>query len=218
MTQVSHRVSRGLLALFAVLLVAASALIASPAAAHDRLIGSDPAAGATVDESPAQLTLTFSGVISPDAGASEVQVTDAAGTQLAGDPVAADNTLTVPLVAQGEGAVTVLWKVVSSDGHPISGEYGFTVTAAAPEPAPEPTETAETSPTTEPSAPVETAEPAETETPVTEAPSDAADMTPWIIAGIVVLLAVVGGIIYLVASRARRAKAAQADSANTSER
>ena len=216
MTQVFHRAARGILALVAVLLVAASVLVASPASAHDRLIGSDPAAGATVDESPAQLTLTFSGVISPDAGASEVQVTDAAGTQLAGDPVATDNLLSVPLVAQGSGAVTVLWKVVSSDGHPISGEYSFTITAAPvdPEPTettePEPTETAEPEPTA-------TADPVESEAPILAPPTAAADMMPWIIAGVVLLLAVIGAIIYLVTSRARRRKAAEAD-ADSSER
>lgn len=215
-TQVLDRAWRGLLALAAVLLIAASTLVASPAAAHDRLIGSDPAAGATVDGSPEALTLTFSGVISPDPGASDVQVTDAAGTQLAGDPVATDNTLTVPLVAQGEGAVTVLWKVVSSDGHPISGEYSFTITAAA---EPEPAETPETTePTTEPTeaAPDETEAASPTATPV---PIPAAvDMTPWIIVGIVVVLLVAAAVIYLVASRSRRRNAAASGSQNPSER
>ena len=118
-------------------------LVAAPASAHDELVSTDPAAGAAVDALPAQLTLTFSGELATDPGATELQVTDAAGTSLAnGDPVVADTTVTQPLAGAASGAITVLWKVVSSDGHPISGEYTFTVTAPAPSPTPTPTPSA----------------------------------------------------------------------------
>lgn len=151
-------------ALVAALLVAFGAALAtaSPAQAHDELIGSDPAADSSLDALPAQLTLTFSAEIADDEGASVVQVTDAAGTALAdGSPVIRDNVLTQPLAGEASGAVTVLWKVVSSDGHPISGEFSFSVPDA---PAPTPSETP-----SESAAP----EPAETTPAVTDAP----DMT-----------------------------------------
>ena len=50
--------------------------------------------------------------------------------------------------ARGRGIRSrhLLWKVVSSDGHPISGEFAFTVTPAAT-PTPEPTESATATPT-----------------------------------------------------------------------
>ncbi|MET0296061.1 MAG: copper resistance protein CopC [Microbacterium sp.] len=214
MSQGIHTVPRRLLALAAALLLAAVALVAtaSPAAAHDQLLGSTPAADSTVEGLPAELVLTFSAVIAADEGASEVQVTDAAGTQLAGTPVADGTTLTVPLEGDGSGAITVLWKVVSSDGHPISGQFAFTATAA---PEPTPTETSSPTPTATPS-PSETTEPtptAEPSAPPADEDSTFGDVWPWVI-GLLVFAAVGGAVLYLLVSRARRRKAL-ADAAPT---
>jgi methionine-rich copper-binding protein CopC len=132
-------------ALVAAFLVAFAVLVlpASPAHAHDELLGSDPAADSTVDDLPAQISFTFSGAIATDEGASEVSVTDAAGTEFAdGTPTAQDNVLTQPLAGAASGELTVLWKTVSSDGHPISGEFAFTVSGGAAPTDPEPTATA----------------------------------------------------------------------------
>ena len=198
-------------------MVAASTLaIAAPAQAHDELVSADPASGSTADALPAQLTLTFSGVLSADAGASEVAVTDAAGTSLTdGAPVAADTVLTQPLAGEASGVVTVLWKVVSSDGHPISGEYSFTVVAPA-SPSQEPT--ASPTPTEEPS---ETATPTATPTATTTVPEDpdmdAIDMRPWFIGALLLLLAVAGAVIYLLVSRGRREAALGADPGTPSD-
>ena len=192
-------------------LAAASVLVvASPAAAHDELVAADPPADSTVATLPAQLTLTFSSEIADDDGASVVVVTDAAGTALAdGTPTVNDNVLTQPLAGEASGAVTVQWKVVSGDGHPISGEYSFTVTAA---PAPTPTETAEPTPT-ETIEPEPSPSPTPTPTPtpsVTGVPTDEdstfADVWPWVVGGLL-LAAVAGAVVYLVVSRARREKA-----------
>ncbi|MBD8023888.1 copper resistance CopC family protein [Microbacterium gallinarum] len=196
------------LALAAALLVAFALLLvpASPAHAHDELIGSSPSADSTVEGVPAQLALTFSGAIATDAGASEVAVTDAAGTSLIdGAPTAQDNVLTQPLTGEASGEITVLWKVVSSDGHPISGRFAFTVTPAStptptatgtPAPTPTPTETSE--PTQEPTATPSATVPADSET-------TGSDVWPWVLVGIVVI-ALGGGIAYLLVSRARREK------------
>jgi len=185
------------------LLLAASALLvapASPAHAHDELLGSDPAADASLDALPSQLALTFSGAIATDAGASEVAVTDASGTSLVdGAPTAQDNVLTQPLAGEASGEVTVLWKVVSSDGHPISGEFSFTVAAA-------PTETSSPSPTasetTAPSEPPASASPSPT-----IAPADTGSAAlPWVLFG-VIAVALAAGVAYLLVSRSRREKA-----------
>jgi methionine-rich copper-binding protein CopC len=199
------RLTHRLAIVAAVLLVAFAMLLpASPAQAHDELLGSDPAANATIDALPGQLTLTFSAKIAADEGASVVEVTDAAGTALtAGTPTVRDNVVTQPLSGEASGAVTVLWKVVSSDGHPISGEFAFTVTSA-PTPTAEPTETTEPTPTP-------TAGPSETATPtptVTGEPaaSDVSNALPWVIAGLLAL-ALVGAVVYLLVSRSRREKA-----------
>jgi methionine-rich copper-binding protein CopC len=204
-TRPPQSLGRALAAAAAALLIAAGGLlIASPASAHDELISTDPVADAALDALPAQLTLTFSGDIATDPGASEVQVTDAAGTQLAeGEPQVEGTVVTQPLAGAASGAVTVLWKVVSSDGHPISGEFGFTVPTAAP---PTPTDTPTPSATPSESASEEpTATPTETADPV-EPTSDDASALPWILLG-VLAVAVLGAIVYLLVSRSRREKA-----------
>lgn len=122
------RFRRTLQALGALIIAFALAAIASPASAHDDLLGADPAADAEVAVLPTEIVLTFSGVLLDDAGASEVVVTDAAGASLTGgDPLVDGTRLTQPLTGNASGVVTVIWRVVSSDGHPISGEYSFTV-------------------------------------------------------------------------------------------
>ena len=80
-------------------------LVASPASAHDELVSSDPAADSSLDALPAQLTLTFSGELATDPGATELQVTDAAGTSLAdGDRVVEGTVVTQPLTGAASGA------------------------------------------------------------------------------------------------------------------
>ncbi len=181
----------------AVALSAGGLLIASPASAHDELVSTDPAADSTVATLPAQLTLTFTEAF--NAEGSEVEVKDAAGASLvAGAPVAQDNVLTQPLQGTASGVITVLWKVVADDGHPVSDQFTFTVTPA-PTPTATATATATVSPTPTPT-PVETATP--TPSPVPD-PGDSSAALPWIIGG-VILVAVLGAVTYLLVSRARR--------------
>ena len=75
-------------ALLALIVGFALTLVASPAFAHDELIGSSPAAGSEVDALPAEITLTFSGVLIDGAGTTQIVVTDASGADITGgDPV-----------------------------------------------------------------------------------------------------------------------------------
>lgn len=111
-------------ALAAVLLLAP----AGAASAHDELIGSDPAADDVLATTPEQITLTFSDAPSTEAGATEVAVLDEDCASVAsGDPVVDGNEVTQAIDGTIEGAVLVQWRVVSSDGHPISDEYVFSV-------------------------------------------------------------------------------------------
>jgi hypothetical protein len=190
------------LLLAAILGVLGAVTVPVAAAAHDEFVGSDPAAGSTVAQAPAALTLTFSGLISPEEGATVIEVTDASGADLVEEAAAIqENTVTQPLLP-ATGPVTVLWKVVSSDGHPISGEFGFTV-AGASSPAPSPTETA--APATSDPAPAGSDSPATAEPSPSATPAPAADATsviPWVIVGIV--LAAAGGVlVYLLLARAQ---------------
>lgn len=204
-TLLSRRASvrpAALAALFAALLAALLAL-GAPAQAHDTLLESDPADGATLETSPEAITLTFSADIldvSP-----LVRITDENGEQLAEitpsiDGPVATATLEEPLPA---GTSTVQWRVVSSDGHPIEGTFGVTVEqdAAAEETTEAPAE--ESSPAEE-SAPAETTAPAEEgEQATAEAAEEesGSSMTPLLI---VLGVAVVGAVVAVLLIMRRR--------------
>lgn len=135
-----------------------------PASAHDALVGSDPAAASEVESLPSALTLTFSAKLIDGEGATEVVVTDPAGESVTDGAATVEGAVvTQPLAAaEASGEYHVVWKVVSSDGHPTSGEFSFTVTAAetsseSPEPSTTPTTAAPTQESS--SAPEATSEP-----------------------------------------------------------
>lgn len=136
MTQLSPATARRapLLALATALLLALMMALPGTARAHDTLISSDPEDGAALETSPEAITLTYSAdvlEVSP-----LVLITDESGSRLAeitptveGPTVTA--TLPEPLPA---GTHSVQWRVVSSDGHPIEGEFTVTVEQDAAEP------------------------------------------------------------------------------------
>lgn len=106
----------------------------APAQAHDSLESSNPADGSTVSAMPAKIELTFDHT--PIAINSIVRVEDATGTDQADGPVQiVDNQVSQPVKPGApEGKYTLVWRVVSSDGHPIEGT--FTFTAGGPNTAP----------------------------------------------------------------------------------
>ena len=178
---------------------------ALPAHAHDRLTGSEPADGSALDAPPAAITLTFN--TEPLAVEPQVVVTDPAGTVVAeGAPTIDGTTATLPLdtAALTGGAYSVAWRVVSSDGHPIEGTFGFTV-AEQPDAASSQSATAEESPeTTEPDASTATASSAPADTPPTDAQDDAGDAGNGalpVVLGAIAVLAVAGVVTVLVLRR-----------------
>lgn len=119
--------------LLAVALAGTSVLVtALPAAAHDELLGSTPASGEALTDAPAEVTLTFSADVLTIGAA--VIVADAADRDWVADaPVVRDGTVTVSLDPQlPTGGYEIRWRVVSQDGHPISGIIPFTVGGAEP--------------------------------------------------------------------------------------
>lgn len=120
--------------LLAVLLALVLALPA-PARAHDTLISTDPEDGASLETSPEELTLTFSGDlldVSP-----VVRIITEDGTQLADiTPQVEGPTATAALEDPlPRGTHTVAWRVVSGDGHPIEGSFTITVEQGEEAPA-----------------------------------------------------------------------------------
>ncbi|QOR71316.1 copper resistance protein CopC [Ruania alkalisoli] len=119
----------------AFVVAAATALIlpAAPASAHSALISSDPEDGAVLDTPPTEVVLTFNEDIL-EMGTS-IEVTGPDGAEAGeGDPVLNGPEVTQPLAADlAAGEYTMIWRVVSADGHPIDGELTFTATAGTGE-------------------------------------------------------------------------------------
>ncbi len=114
----------------AVLLVVAGFGAATTAAAHSQLDRSNPADGARVAALPEQIKLTFNlNVLGLGAA---VQVTGPEGNIADGRPTVVDKQLR-QAVRPGSvaGDYTVLWRVTSADGHPISGRFTFSVAAGS---------------------------------------------------------------------------------------
>lgn len=184
---------RNTIAAVAVATVAALA-VAAPASAHDTIVSSTPAADSQLTAAPTEVVLTFSNTLlslDENSGTAMTVIDESGEDWVAGPPVVAADTVTVPL-AEGMpgGAYTVTWQVVSSDGHPTSGEYGFSLTLpeASAEPSATPSETAAAEPTDPPS---DAAQPAQQ--------SD--DSMPWpllIGLGVVLLAAIVTAIVIAV--------------------
>ena len=115
-------------------LIAVVALLAtggSPAFAHAGLVSSTPPDGALLTEAPSQVTLTFNenlletlvnvSVIDADDNVLLTSVAEAAGpTVIVGWPPEAT-----------DGIYRLAYRVVSADGHPVTGDIQLTVDAAA---------------------------------------------------------------------------------------
>ena len=137
--------------LTAVLAATVVTLIATavPASAHDVLRSTNPADGAVVDRLPDRVVLTFDEPAL--AIGTEVVVTGPAGPVSDGQPQLVDAEVRQPVRAGPAGRYTVLWRVTSADGHPVSGTFAFTTqqgSAASPTATPATTTAPSTTPTT----------------------------------------------------------------------
>lgn len=100
-------------------------------ALHLRLTKSEPAKDQTVAP-PSTIRLWFS--LAPELAVTTVRLTDAAGQAVPLSPVRRANAAGAPIEAGishalAPGRYTVAWKTSSRDGHPMKGEYSFTVRA-----------------------------------------------------------------------------------------
>jgi copper resistance protein C len=104
---------------------------ASTASAHDVVEGTNPADGSTVASLPLAISITLDNT--PGALGSAVQVKDASGKDWAqGSVQVLDHVASQPLKSGAPaGKYTVLWRLVSSDSHPIEGTFSFTASAGA---------------------------------------------------------------------------------------
>ncbi|WP_245319423.1 copper resistance CopC/CopD family protein [Mesorhizobium temperatum] len=123
---------------FAVGLLAAIVLLAiiaapSQAFAHAALVTTEPADGAVLAQSPAQLSLTFSEPVSPlvltlvRPDGTAIPLTS---FRLNGQTIEIDNPQTL-----GSGTHVLSWRVISADGHPVGGSVLFSIGAPSAAPA-----------------------------------------------------------------------------------
>lgn len=177
------------------LVIVALVLVAAPAGAHTDFVGSDPKDGARLDEVPREVALEFSDDMDPRLSTITLSIEGGSSSPL---EVTGGARATV-LVAQVPDHVepttgretqwTITFRVVSRDGHPVSGTTGFVVRTAATSPAP----SDESSPTA--SKPSPTTNPDERVT--TQAAADPAeDRTAWplVAVGIGVLVLLGGAV------------------------
>ena len=147
----------------------------APAFAHDALEGSAPTSGATVATEPGEVRLDFSD--RPLGVGAEIRVTDPSGTNVSdGAPEVVDRSVHQKLRAGGPaGTYTVVWRVVSSDSHPIEGTLTFTVTSSS-------TTAAGAGASTSPAAAgIQQSQPGSAQTPPA-APAAQSEPFPWMIA------------------------------------
>jgi len=112
----------------ALLLVAASLLTVSTAQAHAHLLTSLPAADAAVGP-PQNIRLQFSEALEPKFSGVELKTSGGGAVEVTSKVAGKDRkTLdAAPKTPLAPGAYRVLWHVVSTDGHKMAGDYGFTV-------------------------------------------------------------------------------------------
>lgn len=192
-------------ALLALLTITAFGLSAPAALAHASLVSINPADGSTVAAAPTQIVLTFSEDLL--ATSVRVQVVDGEGVPVAdGTPVVDGPVATQPLVdGLSAGGYSVTYRVVSKDGHPVSGSTTFTAQAAAATTPAVPTTPASTpatpqdSPTTGPATTSATSSAATT----AAAPDSTSEESgnSGVVVGVVVALAVVGALALAAARR-----------------
>jgi len=118
-----------------VLAVAATSVLlvagAGPAGAHAHLVRAVPADGSTVETAPSRVSLVFDEEMRPP---SAIVVTGPDGHEVQhGTAAVADSTATVAVRLTATGTYRVAFRVVSADGHPVTGQtsFGFRATPSA---------------------------------------------------------------------------------------
>lgn len=120
-----------------VVLIAVTLLFARSASAHNSLVSSDPAEGSTLASAPSQVTLVFDKSV--PLNTLSIEIIDATGVRsdLSGSAhgPSGDKEVVTPLPTLPPGGVTLRWRLVGADGHPITGRVAFSI-AAPPATAP----------------------------------------------------------------------------------
>jgi copper resistance protein C len=163
---------------------------AAPAFAHTRLQSSDPADGTSLGAGPRRVSLTFNEPM--QTGFATVTVIGPDGRPYQSGEVAANGgTVSIGVAPLGPaGRYEIGYRVVSEDGHPVTGSVAFTLTApgpAAATPAAAPAGAASSAPAAPASSAPAPASAAPA--PVAAGTSEGGDtpVWPWIVGGVVLI-------------------------------
>lgn len=109
----------------------AQALLGSPASAHAALVSADPAQNAKLERMPTTISLEFNDEMNQP---SQISVLGPDGEQIGrGKTEVNGTTVSRRVTDPGQaGIYRVDYRVVSTDGHPVSSSYKFRVTSGIP--------------------------------------------------------------------------------------
>ena len=111
-------------AIVAAIVCALLGLGAGSASAHEDLLASAPSEGQVLTVAPRQVALTFADVVRPDSP--RIEVRGPGGASVTSGPAAVDGEVVVqPVDITRNGAYLLSYRVVSGDGHPVTGEVTF---------------------------------------------------------------------------------------------
>ena len=121
------RIARQLVAALAIL-VGVLALGTTAASAHATLESSSPADGQSVLTSPSEIRITFSEAVTTISGALSVLNADGKTVDTGNSEIVGGRTLVAPISETlSDGTYVATYRVLSADGHPVSGSILFGV-------------------------------------------------------------------------------------------
>jgi methionine-rich copper-binding protein CopC len=184
--------------------------IAPTAFAHADLQVSTPKEGESLEIAPEEIRLTFSEELFEELV--EISILDAAGDLYSTieveqtPPPGTDVIFPWPTQAP-PGEYSIAYRVVSADGHPVTGTISFSYAATAPQPSPSDTAPQPTTSDSTPSAKSSTPSAPPTASSATESSTssstDSSSGTPLVILGVVLLLGVIATSAIIARARQR---------------
>lgn len=122
---------RGVAILVGVVVVLGSVLgLAGPAFAHNYLVSSTPSSGQTLTKLPSRFVITTNeGLLdlSGHGAGFAFQIKDSKGLYYGNGCVKVTGpSMSIPAVLGAPGKYSVIWQIVSADGHIVSNQYNFT--------------------------------------------------------------------------------------------
>ncbi len=179
--------------------LAALVLMAPSAQAHSDLESITPADGASLEQAPADVVLTFSADVIGEF--SQVAVKGPAGDLSLTAPTSAANVVTQALPAGlPAGTYTITYRIVSADSHPIAGQSTFAVTVgvataspSAPAGTPSVSASIDASPSAE--APTPSASASPLIAPAATASGSSSPTWPWLLGAGVIAALVAAGVV-----------------------